>query len=642
MVTPADTGQIKHLIHSARFWPYISPDSAIHYADLSIELSKKIEYQYGEANGNFLKAEAYLYKGDYASGLYYNRLATEVFTADEKSLEFAYCEGQKGAFFSELGDFGRAISFITKHKSIVFSLGDSVYNRMTEEVENTYRMKASRSYEVAKIFLAAKITDSALYYARIVDELNQKMDHTWSAMPVLYGDIYFLKKDYVHALASYRLPVKENYVMDSAKNFLGRAKVYRQLSNEDSAIFYAEKAYTIFSTIRFSKGIMEASELLSQIFERKDLAESNRFYKISNALKDSLYSKEKINQVNSILFNEELRRLDIIAAEKAARNRFRIWSLFGGLFTMIVAGILLWINIQHKKSANKLLQTEKKNVEHALEHLKATQAQLIQSEKMASLGEITSGIAHEIQNPLNFVNNFSEINKELSSELEEKLEKGNYADAKLLAKDIRENEEKISHHGKRADAIVKNMLQHSITTAGLKEYVNISALADEFLGIAYHAFQAGFRSKDNSVSVGATAQAGFHATTIKDFDKTIGKINIIPQDIGRVLLNLFNNAFYAVSEKQKQVATGYEPTVSVITQRKANQVEIRVKDNGNGIPEKFIDKIFQPFFTTKPTGRGTGLGLSMAYDIVKAHGGELKVTSIEGQGSEFTIILNSN
>ena len=271
------------------------------------------------------------------------------------------------------------------------------------------------------------------------------------------------------------------------------------------------------------------------------------------------------------------------------------------------------------------LQTEKRRAEDALSELRATQRQLIQSEKMASLGELTAGIAHEIQNPLNFVNNFSEVNKELIEEMQQEIDKGNYADVKEISNDIKDNEAKINHHGKRADAIVKGMLQHSRKSEGTKELTDINALCNEYLRLAYH----GLRAKNNT----------FNAILKTDFDESIGNINIIPQDIGRVLLNLYNNAFYAVVEKKKSGIENYEPTVSVNTLKIADKVEIKITDNGNGIPQKVVDKIFQPFFTTKPTGQGTGLGLSLSYDIVKAHGGEIKVETKEGEGSVFSIIL---
>src|SRR6187455_1368101 len=261
----------------------------------------------------------------------------------------------------------------------------------------------------------------------------------------------------------------------------------------------------------------------------------------------------------------------------------------------------------------------------SLSELRSTQSQLIQSEKMASLGELTAGIAHEIQNPLNFVNNFSEVNEELLNELKSEAAKGNLEEVKAIANDIAFNSEKINHHGKRADTIVKGMLQHSRASSSVKEMTDINALADEYLRLAYH----GLRAKDKS----------FNADIKTDFDNSIEKINIIPQDIGRVILNLINNAFYAVDEKKKSGVENYKPTVSVSTKKTNGKVEIKVSDNGNGIPQKVLDKIFQPFFTTKPTGQGTGLGLSLSYDIVKAHGGELKVETQEGEGSEFKVEL---
>ncbi len=278
-------------------------------------------------------------------------------------------------------------------------------------------------------------------------------------------------------------------------------------------------------------------------------------------------------------------------------------------------------NEELKKQVN--LKTEE--LYNSLKDLQDTQQQLIQAAKMASLGELTAGIAHEIQNPLNFVNNFSEVNEELLKELKTEAEKGSLEEVKAIANDIAFNSEKINYHGKRADAIVKGMLQHSRVSSGQKEPTDINALTNEYSRLAYH----GLRAKDKT----------FNAIMTNDFDESIGKINIVPQDIGRVILNLINNAFYAVEEKKKQNRGGYESTVSVSTKRANSKVEIRVKDNGNGIPEKVLDKIFQPFFTTKPTGQGTGLGLSLSYDIVKAHGGEIKVDTKEGEGSEFIILL---
>jgi len=336
-----------------------------------------------------------------------------------------------------------------------------------------------------------------------------------------------------------------------------------------------------------------------------------------------------------------------------------VFAFSGLAVIMLLFGFIIYfvLTYRHKQRDFQLLQIQKNEIdnqkhllEKTLEELKAAQAQLIQSAKMASLGELTAGIAHEIQNPLNFVNNFSEVNKELLTEMNDEIDKGNFNEVKTIAKDVIDNDEKINHHGKRADAIVKGMLQHSRSSSGVKEPTDINALADEYFRLAYH----GLRAKDKS----------FNATMKTDFDESIGLINIVPQDIGRVILNLITNAFYAVSEKQKSVSTStpqppmlrpagtqpdataqqpggiaYEPTVVVSTKKIANKALISVKDNGNGIPKNVLDKIFQPFFTTKPTGQGTGLGLSLSYDIIKAHGGDIKVETKEGDGAEFVINL---
>jgi len=326
--------------------------------------------------------------------------------------------------------------------------------------------------------------------------------------------------------------------------------------------------------------------------------------------------------VQNISFNEKLKQQEIISAQAKFKSRVQLYVFIAGLLVLLLIIGILWRNTLEKQKA-------KSKIENAYSELKNTQSQLIQSEKMASLGELTAGIAHEIQNPLNFVNNFSEVSNELIDEMNEEIEKGDLIVAKAIAKDIKQNLEKINHHGKRADGIVKGMLQHSRASSGVKEPTDINTLADEYLRLAYH----GLRAKDKT----------FNATLETHFDKSIGKVNVIPQDMGRVILNLITNAFYAVNERSSFAKASkdlkYEPTVKVSTKKLDKKFEIIVSDNGNGIPKKVVEKIFQPFFTTKPTGQGTGLGLSLSYDIVKAHGGELKVETNEGEGSKFIIIL---
>lgn len=269
---------------------------------------------------------------------------------------------------------------------------------------------------------------------------------------------------------------------------------------------------------------------------------------------------------------------------------------------------------------------QKEELQETIKLLQTTQQQLIQSEKLASLGELTAGIAHEIQNPLNFVNNFSEVSVELIGEMGEELEKGNTEEVIAIANDIKQNLEKIRHHGKRADGIVKGMLQHSRASSSAMELTDINVLADEYLRLAYH----GLRAKDKS----------FNAELITHFEEPMTPVNMVPQDMGRVMLNLFNNAFYAVQKKQQSGIEGFKPTVEVTTARRGNELVVTVKDNGTGIPDDIRDKILQPFFTTKPTGEGTGLGLSLSYDIVvKAHGGKIDIDSKEGEYTAFTISI---
>ena len=338
---------------------------------------------------------------------------------------------------------------------------------------------------------------------------------------------------------------------------------------------------------------------------------------------DLIHQSESISEADKIIIENAINKVDhelVITSFKLERTEK----------VKRTTSILLEETIEELEKKRTDVVEVNEALKTSLEELKAAQAQLIHSEKMASLGELTAGIAHEIQNPLNFVNNFSEVSKELMGELKgEKLKVKGESDEELereILEDIDQNLDKIHHHGMRASEIVKSMLQHSRTSTGEKEPTDINALADEYLRLAYH----GFRAKDKS----------FNADFKTDFDENLLKINVVPQDIGRVLLNLINNAFHAVDKKAKEGQKDYKPLVTVSTKKIDNKIEVSVKDNGAGISEEIKDKIFQPFFTTKPTGSGTGLGLSLSYDIVKAHVGELIVETNEGKGSDFIIQLH--
>ena len=299
------------------------------------------------------------------------------------------------------------------------------------------------------------------------------------------------------------------------------------------------------------------------------------------------------------------------------------------------------VSLRTNQLQGKTVELQKKSseLETSLTNLKATQTQLVQKEKMASLGELTAGIAHEIQNPLNFVNNFSELSAELVGELEEEHQKPQRDDeleVELLT-DLKDNLTKILHHGNRASNIVKGMLEHARSSTGEVLPTNLNKLTEEYLRLAYQ----GLRAKDKAGATGTPERDRFNCALETNFDASVGRVSVIPQEIGRVLLNLFNNAFYAVHQRQQTTTDdGYQPTVTVSTGLTSQGVEIRVRDNGTGMSEAVKAKIFQPFFTTKPTGQGTGLGLSLSYDIVtKGHGGNLTVSSEEGQGTEFVIQL---
>jgi len=471
--------------------------------------------------------------------------------------------------------------------------------------------------------------DSSKYYRTLVYNLGLKNKvPVWIALGSGgLGEVYLNMKNADSAVYYYHISRQSALQINRydlyGESLLGLGKAYLEEKKTDSAHYYGINAYNFMEKEKDAARMMAASELLAQIYYAKGQPDSAyKFLKQTIQVKDSLFSSEKIYRIQNLGFTETLKKQQEDQTKKEAlqeyKSKLQIYSLIGGLAVLSLIISMLYRNNRQRKSANV-------KIEKAYEDLKSTQAQLIQSEKMASLGELTAGIAHEIQNPLNFVNNFSELNTELLSELEDEIEKGNTAEMKALTDDIKANEQKINHHGKRADAIVKGMLQHSRSSTGVKEPTDINALADEYLRLAYH----GLRAKDKS----------FNATMKTDFDENIGNVNVVPQDTGRVILNLITNAFYAVNEKKKQNKQGYEPTVSVSTKNAGEKIEIRVSDNGNGITQKVVDKIFQPFFTTKPTGEGTGLGLSMSYDIIKSHGGEIKVETKEGEGAEFLILL---
>jgi two-component system, NtrC family, sensor kinase len=415
------------------------------------------------------------------------------------------------------------------------------------------------------------------------------------------------------------------------------ARAYLKENKPDSALYYAHNGFEKANrsgTIEFKRDNSEA--LANAYVMKKEFADAYKYHLLYISYRDSMSSAEVTNQTSLLQYNYSLAKkqtqITALNQDKQAQRYFITATLIVlGLIAVTV--IILFRNNRQKQKANTLLSKQKHIIEEerdktnkALSDLKLTQRQLIQSEKMASLGELTAGVAHEIQNPLNFINNFSEVNTELIDEMEDDLKKGDTEEAIAIAADIRQNLEKILHHGKRADGIVKGMLQHSRASSDVKEPTDINKLADEYLRLAYH----GLRAKDKA----------FNADLVTHFGEGIPLVDMVPQDIGRVLLNLFNNAFYAVQKKQKTAGEDFKPTIELSTAKKNGSLEVTVKDNGSGIPEDIRDKILQPFFTTKPTGEGTGLGLSLSYDIVvKGHNGKMDVKSDEGDFTEFKISI---
>jgi len=420
--------------------------------------------------------------------------------------------------------------------------------------------------------------------------------------------------------------VQATYLKRAARNF-------SFLRNNEKALYYADKARMLLETENDKNEMAEVYELLANIYSAKaDYKHAFEYLSKFKRIDDSLrfgVSNTNIDSLQAKYAGEKIdKEIEFLKKESSLQTKLRNTFIGASVLAVIIA-LLIAARYRAKKKSEMQLNSKNASLTSTLETLRSTQNQLIQSEKMASLGELTAGIAHEIQNPMNFINNFSDVNNELIEELKQQIPastNGNNDDNHELLDQIAANNEKIIMHGKRADAIVKSMLHHSRANSGKKELTDINALADEYLKLAYH----GLRAKDKS----------FNAKFNTSLDPAVEKIAIVPQEIGRVLLNLINNAFYAVNQKQKENSNGYEPTVTVSTKKLSDKIEIRVIDNGSGIPQTILDKIYQPFFTTKPTGQGTGLGLSLSYDIVtKGHGGSINVNTNEGDGTEFSIII---
>ena len=600
-------------------------DSLQRYSGKGIALAQQLNYPRGEVRILNSQGIALLFRGNIPKALEILFGALRLAEKNKYPLETAICLNSIGGCYLFLGDNLKSIVFLNRARAIdetVQHTPHDLYWKIYIEFWSGLTYTYLNKLDSADFFLQKAYNDA---FAPGFTDLYS----TRPTILMFYGNLFFKKGNYEKAF-NYLHRSLETYdvyhdPVGTADACTSIAGFFKQMNKPDSVINYAKKGLDAALQFNYKSGILTNSRLLADQYQTKDIRQAHYYLKLELATNDSLYGAKKILELQKTLSEEQQRQQQIEEEQTKKQNRLKQNGFLVGLGVLFIIAFILFRNNLQKKKANFLLQQQKEKVESTLSELRTTQSQLIQSEKMASLGELTAGIAHEIQNPLNFVNNFSEVNKELLVEMKDEMQKGNYDEAKEIVDDVIGNEEKINHHGKRADAIVKGMLQHSRSSSGVKEPTDINALADEYLRLAYH----GLRAKDNS----------FNATMKTDFDNHIGNVNIVPQDIGRVLLNLYNNAFYAVSEKKKQQGEGYEPTVSVSTKKINDKVKLRVKDNGNGIPQKVVDKIFQPFFTTKPTGQGTGLGLSLSYDVIKAHSGEIKIETKEEEGSEFIISL---
>ncbi len=610
--TTPDSNRVKILLRAAEFYYFSKPDSCHFFSLQAKSLAKKIKMVDAEITALHHIGESLRFMGNYPASLTAQFEALEISRKIKNSEEEASSLGYIGFTYIQFGDYRQALKYLVPAIDISQKLNNKI--RYTFNLTNT-----------GNAYALLDLPDSALYYQLKAMKSYAGLKHgpLKSLTLTRLANAYANKGQLDSAMTIYRRALANCYLVNDKINISvvqGKmAQLFLLQKNYDSSIIFARLANKNANVSTQRSELMESSLLLSSLHKHFSNYDSALFYKeVAFAMKDSLYGPQKFKQLQQLILDEQQKQQQAELEQQQYKNKIKYIILFVVLGVFLLLTSLLFRN-------NRLQKRAKTKVESAYTELKETQQQLIQREKMASLGELTAGIAHEIQNPLNFVNNFSEVSTELVDEMNTELDKGNAVDAKLISQDLKNNLEKINHHGKRAGDIVKGMLQHSRSSSGDKEPTDINALADEYLRLAYH----GLRAKDKS----------FNATLITDYDETIEKVNVIPQDIGRVILNLINNAFYTVNEKAKQNIVEYDPTVTVSTKKITGKIEISVMDNGMGIPEAIKEKIFQPFFTTKPTGQGTGLGLSLAYDILKAHGGDLKVNARENEGTEFIISL---
>jgi two-component system, NtrC family, sensor kinase len=597
---------------------YSKPLVAIKYLKMGIRLAERIDYPRGITRTKNRLGSVYRIIGNYAKSLEAHLDALKVAEKNNDRDGMARAYNNIGVLYSAQNDSRRAINYFNQTKTLATELGnDDLLEIALTNLGSDYALLG--------------MLDSARYYTEAAYQMAlPRNDITTNTLLINLGNVNYRQKNYSVALDYYRKSIPVSRAGQDNNNlsmtYFEMARVFREVNQRDSSLYYAEQALNLAGKVNNPRIMLDAALLLSELYEPVDLARAFSYYKVAMEARDRVFNEEKMKQIHNLSFTEQLREQQRESDRILYESRVQNIGLLLGIGVVIIIAFLLYLNSRNRHKANVLLRNQKKELEDTLAELKVTQIQLIQAEKMASLGELTAGIAHEIQNPLNFVNNYSEVNVELIEEIREELDKQNLDEIKYILNDLCENQKKIVNHGKNAEAIVTGMLQHSRRTNSVREATDVNALATEYLRVAYHAMQA----KEQSGQI----------TLETRFDADLPKLDIIPGDVGKVIHNLISNAVYAVNKKKEKGAEGYEPTISVSTRTEGNSVEIIVRDNGIGMPDNVQQKVFQPFFTTKPAGQGTGLGLSLAYDIItQGHGGKLTVESEEGEGSVFTIRL---
>ncbi|GAA4455856.1 hypothetical protein GCM10023189_24210 [Nibrella saemangeumensis] len=628
-----DTSRVLLLVKLANAYSFFSPDSSMNLAQQALKLSHSSNFMKGEGQALGRMVNVSRIRGDLPQALAYAYKGLIIARTIHDPSEEGQRLNQIGLIYFDLGESRKALGYYNQARQIHEAISDKM--RVAVVLTN-----------MTNAYISLSLLDSARIVNKQAHQLLSQFpkNNALKCTNLNYsGRLAALIGYYAEAIGFYRqalrLSLLVNEIRIQSTTQLYMAEVFNQTHQRDSSLHYARLALGNSQKLNYKANVLKAGNLLSQLFKFIPNADSALYYQdIARAANDSLYGPKKFQQLQLLLLDEQQQQQELVATQEKFKNRVQIYTLLAGLVVVLLIAFILYLTNRQQQKANRLLLRQKEEInlqrhkaETALSDLRATQAQLIQREKMASLGELTAGIAHEIQNPLNFVTNLSEVSTELVEELEEETKAGHTEDVLALTADLKETLEKVNHHGKRADSIVKGMLQHSRVSSGQKEPTDLNTLADEYLRLAYQ----NLRAKDDS----------FTADLRLNLDPSLGKVNVAAQDIGRVLLNLYNNAFYAVQEKQKLTHNGrgtnaYKPQIEVITHRENGRVELRVKDNGAGIPPEILSKIYQPFFTTKPTGQGTGLGLSLSYDIVtKGHGGEMIVDSQENTYTEFVVTL---